>query len=235
MENSLIVAEVFYSLQGEGQTMGIPAVFLRLAGCNLLCEGAGWRCDTIEVWQKGRNIKFEDVLLPAHIDRLKQKDTHLIITGGEPMLHQHRIMDYLRWFERTYNFLPIIEIETNGTIIPDSNLFRFITYWNVSPKLSTTGEPYEKRFNDLAWHKIAACAQFDKVIFKFVISSEADVVEVLQDFHSLPFSKVMFMPAGATQEELARTRPMVAENCKNLSIRYCDRLHVVLWNKKTGV
>ena len=58
--NHLLVSEVFYSLQGEGSTMGIPAVFLRLSGCNLLCDGA-WRCDTIEVWQKGHKTEFEDV------------------------------------------------------------------------------------------------------------------------------------------------------------------------------
>ena len=61
---SLNISEQFYSIQGEGRTVGVPALFLRLQGCNLTCggkktvltgnkqDGASWRCDTIEVWTK---------------------------------------------------------------------------------------------------------------------------------------------------------------------------------------
>jgi len=58
----------------------------------------------------------------------------------------------------------------------------------------------------------------------------------LQDFDQLiSMRKVVLMPAGATQEELAITRPIVAEAAKRFCMRYCDRLHVVIWNQKTGV
>ena len=66
---NLIVSEYFYSIQGEGKTMGVPSVFIRLTACNLMCGGRGtekdfklhngatWRCDSIEVWRKGKKWK----------------------------------------------------------------------------------------------------------------------------------------------------------------------------------
>ena len=60
--SNLVVSEKFYSIQGEGISTGVPAVFLRLAGCNILCKGKGWICDSIEVWKKGVKTEFKDVL-----------------------------------------------------------------------------------------------------------------------------------------------------------------------------
>src|SRR5215208_6307996 len=140
---ALIVSEVFYSIQGEGQTIGIPAVFLRLGGCNILCKSDSWTCDTIDVWKKGKITKFENVLgnEQESINNMSylSMGAHLIITGGEPMMHKNAIILYLNWFRETYKFTPIVEIETNGTIIPDRILLDKIDYWNVSPKLSNSG------------------------------------------------------------------------------------------------
>jgi len=232
--NTLIVSEVFYSIQGEGQTVGIPAVFLRLGGCNLLCEGAGWRCDTIEVWQKGNSLYFQEVIEnPEWIERLKQ-GAHLVITGGEPLLHQNSIVNYLKWFRGVYNFLPIIEVETNGTIIPISDMFDYVHYWNVSPKLPSSGAgSYEKRVNELAIKEILRLGKDS--IFKFVISYKADWVDVSEEYDFVPNEKIMLMPAGDTQELLNFMRPIVVDMCKQFCVQYSERLHIVIWNKKTGV
>ena len=124
----LAVSEVFYSIQGEGQTMGIPAVFLRLGGCNLLCESASWVCDTIEVWRNSKATEFKDVISEEWVERLFNK-AHLVITGGEPLMHQRVLPLYLQWFEETYKFLPTIEIETNGTIVPIEYMLSKVSYW----------------------------------------------------------------------------------------------------------
>ena len=72
--------------------------------------------------------------------------------------------------------------------------------------------------------------------YKFVLSSGSDLDEVNNDF--LPHisrDRVYLMPAGSTQEELAETYPIVAELCKYNNFKFTPRLHVDIWNKKTGV
>ena len=118
--------------------MGIPAIFLRLTGCNLMCGGYGvekdgtmrdaatWICDTIAVWIKGTTYNFEEltVLLNQQLDFVKRlnEGVHLVITGGEPLLQQSRIVDYLEYLEKEYSCRPILEIETNATILPSAEL-----------------------------------------------------------------------------------------------------------------
>tara|TARA_R110000751_G_scaffold121652_1_gene222178 strand:+ start:3143 stop:3856 length:714 start_codon:yes stop_codon:yes gene_type:complete len=231
-KDNLVVAEKFYSLQGEGITMGVPAVFLRLTGCNILCKGDGWICDTIEVWRKGIKTPFNEVLQKELLINVLN-GAHLVITGGEPMLHQKKLKQFLQWFIKHYDYKPIIEIETNGTIIPDEYFFSIVDYWNCSPKLSNSGVTKMKRFNELSLDRLNKC---DKTIFKFVISNETDIIELLNEYgNTIDMKKVVLMPAGENQEQLLTTRQMVAEKCIELNIKYCDRLHVVIWNKKTGV
>lgn len=233
MENTLIVAETFYSLQGEGITSGMPAVFLRLGGCNLNCT---W-CDTVEVWKHGKAKKFEDVFNAEQWQAL-ERGANLIITGGEPLLHQSAIVNFLDWLtcnmiDRAPGSANWIEIETNGTILPLVELDLVVDQYNVSPKLSNSNEPASKRINEVA---LIYFATTGKSQFKFVVAKEDEELEIIMDF--LPYlnsSIPILMPAGATQEELSVTRPIVAEICKRMHWRFTDRMHVSIWNKKTGV
>jgi organic radical activating enzyme len=231
----LAVSEVFYSIQGEGQTMGIPAVFLRLGGCNLLCESATWICDTIEVWRKSKATLFEDVVREEWVDHLRN-GAHLVITGGEPLMHDKHICAYIEWFKEKYSFTPTIEIETNGTLMPSPYLLGWVEFWNVSPKLSSAGKQNkrEKRINPEALKMLDSLGA--RTIFKFVVADENDVQEIYKDFTEyIHGNKLVLMPAGSSHEELEKTRLFVAETCRKLNVRYSDRLHVVIWNQKTGV
>ena len=231
-QDYLQVSEKFYSIQGEGVTMGVPAVFLRLTGCNLLCQSESWICDTIEVWRKGKRTPFADVLSEDDVDALSD-GAHLVITGGEPMLHEKKIIKYLKWFEQEYKFKPYVEIETNGTIKPKEDLWLYVEQFNVSPKLSTSGETKVRRINENALKWFAQ----RNTIFKFVISTPTDVVELFTDFDIINErpSKIVLMPAGDDQDKLNKTRPMVMRLCMEQGLRYSDRLHIVAWNQKTGV
>jgi 7-carboxy-7-deazaguanine synthase len=232
MKRNLVISEKFLSIQGEGQTMGIPSIFIRLAGCNILCKGDGWICDSIEVWQKGVKTDFEDVLSEDWIERLRN-GCHLVFTGGEPLLHQSKIVNYLDWVKDTYSFVPIIEIETNGTLMPSEELIKYVTYWNCSPKLANSGESFERRVKPLVIDKIG-CQQ--NSIFKFVVGNKNDVLDMLQEYGNLlSMRKVVLMPAGETQEKLNKIRATIMDCCVELNVRYCDRLHIVGWNQKTGV
>ena len=232
MKDNLIISEKFYSIQGEGQTMGIPSIFVRLAGCNILCQSESWVCDSIEVWKKGTKTSFDKVFTDEEVKRLKE-GVHLIFTGGEPLLHQKKIILFLTWFLTEYDFKPIIEVETNGTIFPDTDMIEAVDYWNCSPKLANSGESYERRVKPLVIREI------DKQIspiFKFVIEKKEDFLDILQDYgDSLTMKNVCLMPAGDNQEKLEITRKIVAELCIEQGLRYSERLHIVIWNQKTGV
>lgn len=226
--NKLIVSERFYSIQGEGVTMGVPAVFLRLGGCNLLCP---W-CDSIEVWKKGHATEFENVLPSDYVRRLRQ-GAHLIITGGEPLLHDSSIVSYLQWFVNNYKFTPVIEVETNGTIVPSTQLLFYVQQWNCSPKLANSGEPVSKRLNELA---LMTLAKRNTTCFKFVVSNEDDVLEVINEYGSwLEPQQFVLMPLGDSLELLNLVRQTVVELCIKYGMRYSDRLHIATWNQKTGV
>jgi 7-carboxy-7-deazaguanine synthase len=226
----LSISEKFYSIQGEGRTMGFPAIFLRLSGCNLLCKSDDWICDSIEVWKKGIKTTFEDVFDPLDIERLKN-GVHLVITGGEPMLHQNQIIEFFKWFREEHGFKPYIEVETNGTVLPERALYLYINQWNVSPKLLNSGEDFDKRFN----LQVLKTLNGTNSMFKFVIKNELDVIEIFTNYGFLKKQKIYLMPAGATQEELNAVRTDVIELCKKYILKYTERLHIVAWNKKTGV
>jgi organic radical activating enzyme len=225
------ISEKFYSLQGEGVTMGCPSIFIRLTGCNILCKSEGWICDSIDVWRKGNKFNFEDVLSSGEVESLRN-GTHLIFTGGEPMLYQQQIVDFIYYLHSKFKFFPFTEIETNGTIIPTEQLIDLVDQWNVSPKLSNSGVSEDKRINPIALAKFDAIEQ---LIFKFVVANDKDVAEVAERYLPIDQKKIVLMPAGATQDELNKTRLIVVEACKAYGYRYSERLHIVIWNKKTGV
>ncbi|HOT94815.1 MAG TPA: radical SAM protein [Methanoregulaceae archaeon] len=101
------VAEVFYSLQGEGKNQGRPTVFLRLAGCNLACR---W-CDTPSARDGGVEWRTAEVVDAV---RAVAGSCRLVcVTGGEPLLQQEALVPVLEALSRE-GFS--CEIETNGTI-----------------------------------------------------------------------------------------------------------------------
>ena len=239
----LAVSEVFYSIQGEGITTGYPAVFVRLGGCNLMCggegtqkdnqlhDGATWRCDTIEVWMKSRAKEFKDILPNDCIEAMKQ-GANLIITGGEPLMQQTNIVEFIKYFKDNYNYNCYVEIETNGTIIPDDSLCALVNQFNCSPKLKNSGMSGLKTYN------IYAIEKFNKynTAFKFVLTNEADWLEVKSNYLQLiNRNKVWLMPSGENQELLKESKETVAEICKREYLKFTTRLHIEIWNKKTGV
>src|ERR1700738_205435 len=74
------IAEIFYSIQGEGILAGVPSVFVRTSGCNLRCT---W-CDTpYTSWRpEGRDMPLDAILAEVR----GHAATHVVVTGGEPMI-----------------------------------------------------------------------------------------------------------------------------------------------------
>lgn len=216
--------EIFYSIQGEGASIGTPSIFVRLFGCNLSCK---W-CDTDYTWNDAKNVvTIDQNELVREIKNYPAQ--HLVITGGEPLLQQDKILSLL-------NDLPgyTVEIETNGSVMPGSELLIRVQQWNVSPKLKHSGNDVGKAFNKEA---LFAIALHQNAWFKFVVASEDDISEVLDVAKSckIPRSRIILMPEATTQEELIAKRPQLIEWCLKYNLRFSDRLHISVWGCKKGV
>ena len=247
---SLEISEQFYSIQGEGQTAGVPAVFLRLKGCNLTCggkstiktgeldSGATWRCDTIETWTKGRTYSYSEICSFWENQNwlyFLKDGAHLIITGGEPLLYQKSICEFLEFLKHKYGFLPHIEIETNGTILPNHELISLVDYFNVSPKLANSGMDLDKRLID---DVLALFNSIDSAIFKFVVSGESDIFEIVRNYINpslIDVKKIYLMPSAMTRDQMIELEPLVVKLCKKYSFNYSNRLHIHIWDTKKGV
>lgn len=232
--SKLSVAETFISIQGEGSTMGRLAVFLRLAGCNLLCgeNDATWKCDTIEVWKKGTANEFDEILSAKHLAAL-EAGAHLVITGGEPLLQWAAILEFMDWIRGRVKLPVDFEIETNGTLFPADYAWRIDRY-NISPKLSNSGVRKEDRYKpDI----IESFAFEPLACFKFVIYNQMDLDEMVRDYFPYIHDKynIWLMPAADSREELDRISAMVAQAAIDLNVNFSSRLHIALWDRKTGV
>jgi organic radical activating enzyme len=239
----LAVSEVFYSIQGEGKTVGVPSVFVRLGGCNLMCGGMGtqfdgelhngaeFRCDTVEVWMKAQSKEVEDVLPNDCVEAIKN-DAHIILTGGEPTMQQAALEDFIRYVKHNINANAYFEVETNGTIMPSEYMFEQIHLWNCSPKLRNSGMDSSMTFKP----QVIEALNNKNTIFKFVVNGEKEWQEI-QDYYLdiVDRDKVYLMPAGENQELLNETKERVVELAKENYLNFTTRLHIEIWNKKTGV
>ena len=243
MSQKIIISEVFYSIQGEGKTMGIPSVFVRLGGCNLMCGGMGtqfdkelhngaeWRCDTIEVWMNGEAMLIEDVLPERCIDAIVN-GAHIILTGGEPMMQQNALEEFINYIKDDIVDQPYIEVETNGTIIPSDFLLKEVSLWNCSPKLLNSGNDRSMTFKP----DVIKTLNKLNTIYKFVINNEKEWQEVKELYLDIiDRDKIWLMPAGENQELLNKNKLRVVELAIDNHVNFTTRLHIEIWNKKTGV
>lgn len=240
--------EIFYSIQGEGKSTGIPSVFVRTSLCNLHCI---W-CDTDYTWNWiGTRFTHVNDVNPAY-QKFVKKDwiapctpeevakivaqypcKNIILTGGEPMLQQPALLqltEVLRSLSKEYRF----ELETNGTLVPSASFDLAIDQYNVSPKLENSANPKRLREKPKALRFFSASP---KANFKFVIAAKQDLEEVMSiiDQYQIPAEKVWLMPEGTSAQMLAQRRKWLVEICKQQGFRYSDRLHVQIWGGKKGV
>ena len=132
---SVKISEIFESIQGEGTNAGKEAIFLRTAECNLRCT---W-CDTKYTWD-WKNYSYDKEVKEITINDIKQileksSIRHLVITGGEPLMQQDDLVELVTFLKPEF----YVEVETNGTILPNNELTTLVDQWNVSPRLRILG------------------------------------------------------------------------------------------------
>ena len=217
------VAEIYRSVQGEGFLSGQESVFVRASGCNLCC----WYCDTpYASWTpEGEDLSVEEIL--ARIDELGS--THVVLTGGEPMLFAELIPLTAGLREQGRH----ITIETAGTLyLPvDCDLM------SLSPKLANSNPspqqaPLWADRHERTRHAPAVVRRLiDEYAYqvKFVVDrvSDCDDVEAyLRDFPEIERSRVMLMPQGIDAEALARQSEWLEPYCREHGLHFCPRRHI---------
>jgi organic radical activating enzyme len=222
--------EIFYTLQGEGASIGTPTVFLRLSACNLTCS---W-CDTKYTWD-WKNYDYTEEVDTRHLEDVEQRILrydcpHLVITGGEPMLQQRNLAPLALSLQRQGFY---IEVETNGTLAPVSEMIEAVSQWNVSPKLANSGNRPERREVPEA---MQAFVSLNTTFFKFVIADASDVDEVcaLIEKYAIPKQRVILMPEGTTVKAIQERAAWLSELCIEKGFRFTTRMHILLWGDKRG-
>ena len=231
----LPLTEAFVSIQGEGRHAGAPALFLRFKYCNL---GCAW-CDTRFTWdaddiEPGELITIDE-LATLSVSRVRDQgsraeEIHVVLTGGEPMLHQDRLPDLIDALQGAG--FSYFEIETNGMFVPSKEMTERISWWNCSPKLTNNGLGTEVNVVPEAIRAIGATGKAD---FKFVIRDESDIAEMLDTYGELVArDRIMLMPEGFTRARQLRTMPDVINLCSKYGFRFSPRLHILAWGNERG-
>lgn len=221
------VVEVFSSIQGEGMTTGAPSTFVRFYGCNLNCSF----CDT----PYAVNEEKDKAKMLTPFQLVKQikvlSPTNVIFTGGEPMLYQNfikQVMYKLNLKRQKYSF----EIETNGTIPPIECFNKYVSIYNISPKLNNSGQDKEVCIN----HKALKMLYLPhKSNFKFVVNKKDDITEIMDIVNRYPKLTAYLMPEGTTRKKVLDSSPNVIKLCMKYGFLFSPRLHILIWDKKRGV
>jgi 7-carboxy-7-deazaguanine synthase len=252
------------TIQGEGKFIGIPSIFVRLAGCNLRCvwtleDGSISGCDTPHA---SFDISNGNVMDVNEVEKLVKhnlgKINHVVITGGEPTLQHIPLIKLCKILKEDTGVH--ISIETNGTYF-DKTLSELIDFFSISPKLSNSVVslddkdkisheyaelfPVEPEDNtprpDIIQKYIDMCRKNPEKDFqlKFVMTGESDIEiiesEVLSKLIGWAPSDIVAMPLGSKRETLIETELKTAEAAIKQGWRFTPRLHINLFGDKEGV
>lgn len=198
------VNEIFESIQGEGRHAGLPVLFIRLSGCNMNCVF----CDT------KHHKTGEDMTTQQIVDRiLQQEKTHIVWTGGEPILQIDGIKDVINSLKQQSKTYYYHHLETNGELLQNNNVRDWFYYICVSPKTTQTAE-------------IVSKLDIDDVKVVTDTSLHSDMIQYA----------TMLMPI-TTQDK--KRNEIIQQNVWWFSvennIRFCLRQHYVVWGHKRGV
>jgi len=210
---------------------GVPSVFLRTSGCNLRCT---W-CDTpYTSWKPEGDDQPLDVILA---DVRQRSATHVIVTGGEPMIQE----DIVPLTQGLKDLDLHITIETAGTV------YRPVVcdLMSISPKLANS-TPVQREGGRWA-------AQHDRLRYqpdvlkklmaeypyqlKFVVTDPGDLgeIETILKETAADRSRVVLMPEGTDAATLYERARWLVDICKRERLRYGPRLHIDIYGNQRGV
>lgn len=213
METSLRLTEIFYSLQGESNTVGLPTVFIRLTGCPLRC---GY-CDTSYAFTGGEKWLLSQIL--QEVKRYKTR--HVTVTGGEPLAQRGCLSLMQSLLDEGYE----VSLETSGALDVSEVDPRVVKVMDL--KTPSSGEILRNRYENIAF-----LTQNDQV--KFVIADDDDYrwsVSMITKHDLAARCQILFSPVMDVMSPTNLAEKILADQ---LPVRFQIQLHKYLWNDARG-
>ena len=210
---SLKITEIFYSLQGETNTVGYPTVFVRLTGCPMRCS----YCDTAYAFHGGKRHELDEIL--AEVSSYGAK--HVTVTGGEPLAQP----ECLQLMSRLCDAGHFVSLETGGAM--DISKVDPRVYIVLDIKTPASNEEPNNTYENLEFIKSTDC-------LKFVICDRDDYLWS-KDFvakHSLNDQCDVFFSPSADQLDATELADWIVED--RLAVRLQIQLHKILWANEAG-
>ncbi|MDA9285639.1 7-carboxy-7-deazaguanine synthase QueE [Pseudomonadales bacterium] len=211
----LRITEIFYSLQGEARTSGLPTVFVRLTGCPLRCQ----YCDTAYAFSGGTMTSMEQVL--EQVAGFGAR--YVTVTGGEPLAQSACLPLLVSLCDAGYQ----VSLETSGAL----------DIAGVDPRVSIVLDlktPGSAEVSRNLYANLALLANKDQV--KFVICDRQDFSWAsfkVREYELLDrVGDVLFSPSVGQQDVTELAEWILAER---LPVRFQMQLHKILWGDKPGV
>ncbi|WP_310043667.1 7-carboxy-7-deazaguanine synthase QueE [Pseudomonas sp. SORGH_AS_0211] len=213
-KDTLRLTEIFYSLQGEARTAGLPTVFVRLTGCPLRCH----YCDTAYAFTGGEIHHLDAILEQV----ASYRPRHICVTGGEPLAQPNCLKLLEQLCEAGYQ----VSLETSGALDVSGVDVRVSKV--VDLKTPGSGEVGRNLYANLDH-----LTPNDQI--KFVICSREDydwaVSKLIEYRLEQRAGEVLFSPSHGQVVPRELAEWIVADN---LPVRFQLQLHKILWNDEPG-
>lgn len=211
---SLKITEIFYSLQGESSTVGLPTVFVRLTGCPLRC---GY-CDSEYAFYGGERLALDEILARV----AAYKPTYVCVTGGEPLAQRECLTLLNMLCDAGY----MISLETSGALPVEDVDPRVVKVMDL--KTPGSGEVGRNR-----WENIPLLGDRDQIKFVICDRNDYEWARFKLDEHQLAtrVAEVLFSPSFGQVAPVQLAEWILADN---LPVRFQLQLHKLLWNDTPG-
>lgn len=210
---TLRITEIFYSLQGETRTVGLPTVFIRLTGCPLRCV----YCDSAYAFYGGKTLHLTEIL--AAVKKFSPK--YVTVTGGEPLAQPNCFKLLEQLCDENY----VVSLETSGALDISPVDARVVKVMDIK----TPGSMQAQRNN---YENIPWLTSKDQV--KFVICSRDDydwAKEILEKYNLCKQCEILFSPSYGQQSNNALADWIIHDN---LPVRFQLQLHKYIWGDVPG-